>query len=83
MYELDQLIDSNYVWVSLQSVNFDTTYYVESHSRDFGWKISPDKANEIRASLEAPPSTGDKHEAQIPSFNYSALHLGVNRNDSR
>lgn len=41
----------------------------------------PDKANEIRTSLEAPPSTVDKCEAPIHSINYSTLHLDVNRID--
>lgn len=47
-----------------------------------GSTITHDKANEIQASLEAPPSKGDMSKAQIHSFNYTALRLGVNRNDS-
>ena len=37
----------------------------------------PEKANEIRALLEALISPVDKPEAMIQSFNYSALHLSV------
>ena len=38
-----------------------------------GSTITPDKTNEIRAALEAPPSTDDKREARINSFNLIPL----------
>lgn len=46
-------------------------------------KSPPDKANEQKALLEAPPSPGDNPEARIDFLNYSALHLELSRNDSR
>lgn len=41
-----------------------------------GPKITPDRANEIHASLEAPPSTSDKLEARIHSYYLIPLFNG-------